>query len=200
MQNHGGYSKESPDFTSYLKLPGAASRTTSVLATEKYLTLMNQTDRALEELITYFEGQEEPVVVLMFGDHQPSDYITNTIQRVIGTPVGTTLEELQTGYRVPFVIWSNCELEPAYYDGISVNYLGGLLLEAAGVPLTGYQKFLQDLQEELPVISGLVCRDAGGTFHSLDDAAAEAQLNDYRMLQYNLLVDKKHRDDSFFGG
>ena len=44
---HGGYSRETPDFNIYLTLPEVTGKTTSVVATEKYLTLINQTDRAL---------------------------------------------------------------------------------------------------------------------------------------------------------
>lgn len=199
MQNHGGYSKPSPDFESYLKLPEVASKTTSVLATEKYLTLMNETDRALQDLILYFKEQDEPVIVLMFGDHQPSDYITNVIQRICGVQSQETLDYVQQGYRVPFMIWSNYELEHEYYDGISVNYLGGILMEHAGLPLTGYQKFLKNLMETLPVVNGNVYRDSDGTFYSYGGDEYENLLNEYKILQYNHLVDSKHRISSFFG-
>ncbi|MDY3250779.1 MAG: LTA synthase family protein [Candidatus Choladocola sp.] len=199
MQNHGGYSKENPDFDIYLSLPEAENKTTSVVATEKYLTLMNETDRALEKLVEYFREQEEPVILLMFGDHQPSDYITNAIQRICGTESEDTLAFSQQGYRVPFVIWSNCGLEHRYYDGISVNYLGGLLMELAGIPQTGYQQFLRQLQEKLPVISGNVYRDADGNFYAYGDDAYADLLNEYQILQYNHLVDGKNRISGFFG-
>lgn len=200
MQNHGGYSKESPDFPIYLTLPEVEKKTTSVVATEKYLTLMNQTDRALEELITYFKEQDEPVIVLMFGDHQPSDYITNTIQRICGVQSEASLDYMERGYRVPFVIWSNYGLEHAYYDGISANYLSTLLMKYADVPLTGYQTFLSELMKELPVISGNAYRDAEGTFYRYGDDAYKELLNQYQILQYNHLVDQKNRNDAFFGG
>lgn len=200
MQNHGGYSKETPDFESYVTLPEVTSKTTSILATEKYLTLMNESDRALQDFISYFEQQDEPVVVLMFGDHQPSDYITNVIRRICGIDEPETLEEIQQGYRVPFMIWSNQGLDPTWYDGISVNYLGGILMETAGIPMTGYQKFLSNLQETLPVITGNVLRDSEGTFYPLDSENYTDELNEYKILQYNHMVDTKNRIDSFFGG
>ncbi len=198
MQNHGAYSKDSPDFTSYVKLTDVAEKTLSVTATEKYLTLMHETDLALQEMVAYFEKQEEPVIVVMFGDHQPSDYITNVIQRICGVESEDTLESAQQGYRVPFVIWSNYGLEHRYYDGISVNYLGGILMECAGIPLTGYQTFLWQLRKTLPVINANIYRDSGGALYSYDDTEYEDLLNDYRILQYNHLVDAKHRVDSFF--
>ena len=199
MQNHGGYSRETPDFNIYLTLPEVTGKTTSVVATEKYLTLINQTDRALEELIDYFKEQDEPVIVVMFGDHQPSDYITNVIQRICGATTSDSFADLEQGYRVPFVMWSNYGLEHKYYDGISVNYLSSILMENAGIPLTGYQTFLKKLMETLPVINANVYRDADGNFYNYEDDAYSGELKDYQMLQYNHLVDKKHRDDAFFG-
>ena len=199
MQNHGGYSRETPDFNIYLTLPEVTGKTTSVVATEKYLTLINQTDRALEELIDYFKEQDEPVIVVMFGDHQPSDYITNVIQRICGATTSDSLADLEQGYRVPFLMWSNYGLEHKYYDGISVNYLSSILMENAGIPLTGYQTFLKKLMETLPVINANVYRDADGNFYNYEDDAYSGELKDYQMLQYNHLVEKKHRDDTFFG-
>lgn len=199
MQNHGAYSKESPDFESYLKLSGVNDKTTSVLATEKYLTLMNETDRALQDLILYFQEEEEPVILLMFGDHQPSDYITNVIRRICGVGEGESLEDIQQGYRVPFLIWSNYGLEHTYYDGISPNYLGGILLEAAGIELTGYQQYLMELMQSYPVVNANVYRDREGEFYSYKEEK-DTMLEEYQILQYNHLVDSKNRDTSFFGG
>ena len=199
MQNHGGYSKETPDFKIYLTLPEVESKTTSVVATEKYLTLINQTDRALQELVEYFEQQSEPTVIVMFGDHQPSDYITNTIQRICGVTGDDTLDSLEQGYRVPFLMWSNYGLEHQYYDGISVNYLSSILMQNANIAKTGYQEFLSNLMQSFPIINANVYQDADGVFHSWDENQEE-QLKNYQILQYNQLVDKKHRDWSFFGG
>lgn len=198
MQNHGGYSKENPDFDSYVKLPDIASKTTQVLAVEKYLTLMNRTDRALEELVSYFEAQEEPVILLMFGDHQPSDYITNPIKRMTGAVDDGSLESVQNGYRVPFVIWSNYGLNQNYYEGISVNYLSSVLLKAAGIPTTDYQDYLWELMETLPVISANGFQDANGTFYDWSDDDYADCLNEYKILQYNHLVDSKNRIESFY--
>lgn len=200
MQNHSGYSKDSPGFDAYIELTDVTNKTTQVLATEKYLTLMNESDKALQELVEYFEEQDEPTVIVMFGDHQPSDYITNQIRRICGVDEPETVEEIQQGYRVPFVIWANYDLESAYYEGISVNYLSGLVLEAAGVPLTDYQTYLSELMETLPIINANAYRDADGTFYAWDtDDTYDDILNEYQMLAYNNLVDVKHRLNWFFG-
>ncbi len=201
MQNHGGYSKESPGFDIYLTLPEVTSKSTQVTALEKYLTLMNESDKALGEIVEYFRDVDEPTVIVMFGDHQPSDYITNMVQRIVGVDEPETVEEIQQGYRVPFVIWTNYDVEPVYYEGTSVNYLGGLVLQAAGVPLTDYQEYLMNLMQTLPIINANAIRDANGTFYGWDETDAYTEtLNEYQMLTYNHLVDRKHRVNWFFGG
>lgn len=201
MQNHGGYSSPSPDFDTYIELD-TAEQGTSVEATEKYLTLMNHTDRALEKLVQYFSEQEEPVILLLFGDHQPSDYITNTVRRITGNADEGGLEDVLLGYQVPFVIWSNYGLEHKTYPAVSVNYLSSILLECADVPLTGYQWFLKERMEQLPVVSAISYMDGQGTFqeYGAEDGEARELLNQYRIFQYNHLFDTENRVDSFFGG
>ena len=36
----------------------------------QYLSLLNESDKALENLITYFKGVDDPVEIVFFGDHQ----------------------------------------------------------------------------------------------------------------------------------
>ena len=73
------------------------------------------------------------------------------------------------------------------------------MLDAAGVPRTGYQNYLSGLMETLPIINGMVYRDSSGTFYNLEDETYGELLSEYQTLQYNHLVDKKHRMNAFFG-
>lgn len=200
MQNHGGYSKEYPDLWPEIDLTWTPEeeKNTQVYATEKYLTLIHKTDEAFQELLEYFAGQEEKTIVVMFGDHQPSDYICNPILRELGIPEDLRDSDLDTfaqGYEVPFVMWANYDLEEEQVEALSANYLSSLLMEKAGLPLTAYQKYLSGLSEDYPVITANFYRKADGTFHDLsgDD------LNTYGILQYNDIVDKKNRLSGFFG-
>lgn len=201
MQNHSGYSKDYPGFVPTIKLTDFTSASTSIRAAEKYLTLIQKSDAAFEQLIRYFEKVEEPTMILMFGDHQPSDYITNVISRVTGYNVEGALEEYQKSYEVPFVIWNNFGLEKdESMELTSVNYLGAYLLEHAGLPLTQYQEYLMGMREELPVICAGTYIDKDGTYYSYseENTAFDEVLNDYNILQYNHLTDGKHRVESLF--
>ncbi|MDO4344146.1 MAG: LTA synthase family protein [Eubacteriales bacterium] len=200
MQNHGGYSKDVEGFEETVHLTELTRKTTSVRAAEKYLTLMLETDRAFEMLFNYFQDQEEDTVILMFGDHQPSDYITNTILRLLDLDRETSEDVYFDNYIVPFVMWANFEIEEEQVEAISPNYLGGLLFEKADIPLTGYQKFLQKLRADIPALTANMLMTAEKERYRYEEAPAAATdlLNDYRILDYNHLADRNHCLEKFF--
>ena len=206
MQNHGGYSKEYEDLTNEIQFSDAGEDLRSVHqvqieATEKYLTLIKKTDEAFENLIDYFQDEDEKTIILMFGDHQPAEYITNSVLRVLGEDTATrndTTDKLKTSYEVPFVMWANYDIEEKEVDAISANYLSGLLMDTAGLEKTGYQSWLEKLQQQYPVVTANFYQGTDGTFQQWSNEKQSGILNDYAILQYNNLVDKKHRIKNFF--
>ena len=202
MQNHSGYSKEYPGFSEEIFLTGLTYSNIQTRAAEKYLTLIYESDKALGNLMNYFETVDEPTVIVMFGDHQPSDYVTSVIERLVGYDPEISLEEAQKAYMVPYFIWNNFGMQMENRDLISVNYMAADLLQAAGIPLTAYQEFLLDLQKELPVVSGGAWVDAAGVWHSHDEQDMEERpgelLNAYNVLQYNHVTDIRNRITDIF--
>lgn len=208
MQNHGGYSKEYADLGPDIRLTGypQSLRGIQTEAVEKYLTLIQKTDEAFQELIEYFEKEEEPTMILMFGDHQPSDYITNPILRLQGIDPAEkedSLELFSRGYQVPFVMWANYDIEEEEVEEISVNYLSSFLMEKAGLSKSGYQEYLDGLREQYPVITANFYRDgADGELKrtgDMESSDSTYSLNSYGILQYNDLCDPKNRLEGFFG-
>ena len=199
MQNHGGYSKPTDDFTPYIDLMGLGYSNTQTKAVERYLSLIRESDKALKDLVKWLEDYDEPVIVVMFGDHQPSDYISNVIERLTGYDQEASVEEAQKRYIVPYVVWNNYGAEFKLQDLTSVNYLAADLLEQAGLPLTQYQKYLLVQQNELPVVCAGAYVDKNGNYYSFDEPSAYSQiLNDYDILMYNHLMDSKNRVAGIF--
>ena len=159
---------------------------------------MKKSDEAFEDLIQQFENTDEPVIILMFGDHQPGDYALKAIWRPEDDP---DIQTLQQRYKVPFVMWANFDIESEYVEGISLNYLSTLLFQKAGVPLTGYQKFLSELHETFPVINAKGVVDAKGQYYAWGDDIPDEDglLEKYKAFQYNMLFDEENRDNAFFG-
>ena len=201
MQNHSGYSKEYPGFTEEVHLEDIKTPTVQSRAAEKYLTLIYYSDEALGEMMEYFKSVDEPVILLMFGDHQPSDYVTDVIKRLVGYEPEKSIEEAQKAYMVPYFIWNNCGLDFDVPKLTSLNYMAANILKTASLPLTLYQEFLLDLQKEIPAISAGAYVDTQGNYYSFDEKneTFDELLNKYNILQYNHMTDIKNRVTGFFG-
>ncbi len=188
MQNHSGYEEDFDNF-----IPDIEVQDINTKSLPMYLSLMKETDRALEELVAYFESVEEDTMIVFFGDHQPTAYVSNPILRSNGIDPNTlTDEENLLRYKVPYVIWSNFDIEERTGQESSLNYLMVDVLEQCGLPLPALQNNLRELRKEYPVISAMQVRDQSGAYFEVEECA-EA-LNQYRSLQYYLLFDYNQAD------
>ncbi len=197
VQNHGPFDKKYGNFKEEIQLVNYPGEEPDV---EQYLSLIKCSDQAFKELVEYFKGVDEPTVILMMGDHQPkiSDSFVETVTN--GESRKWNDEETMTRYAVPFVICANYDLKTEKIERTSMNYIQTILLESAGVELTGYQKFLKDMREQVPVVTGLGYYGADGNFYQLDDQSSPYYewMQKYSILQYNNLLDSKHRLNDFF--
>ena len=85
---------------------------------------------------------------------------------------------------------------------ISSNYLGTLTAQLAGLELTGYQKFLAEMMEQLPVATTIGFMTADGTIIEKEEDLPDGlrQLyNDYRIMAYNHLFDEDEHPEGFYG-
>ncbi len=196
MQNHGGYTYEGENYEQTITLEGY---TGSYPRAEQYLSLIHETDAAMEYLIGYFQSVEEPVVILFYGDHLPSleeDFYTELYGGSF-----STLDEQQLQYTVPFLIWANYDIEEQEVALTSLNYLSTYLMDAAGLPKTAYQTFLTDLEDAIPAINsqGYYSLSAGGFLPiSSAEGEEEALLLKYWQLQYNGMFDTENSSAVFF--
>lgn len=198
MQNHGSYDASYPNFEEKIKIEGMNG---SYPMAERYLSLVNATDEAFKELITYFkEDVKEPTIVVMFGDHIPS--VDNGFyEELYGTKKINDLNatEAQERYQTPFVIWANYDIPEKDMGNVSANYLSTLIQQVAGSELTPYNRYLASLYSEVPVISSIGFEDKDGICYryakSLDN---EDDVNAYQCIAYNNLLGNAHRDWSAF--
>ena len=137
--------------------------------TDRYLSLIKKSDEAFEYLLDYFKQCDEPTMIVMFGDHQPS-IETDFVEEVMGKKLeDLSLEEKQKRFVTPFVLWANYDIPEGYIDMISSNYLSTLLLQTAGLETTQYNKFLSALYKQLPVIDTTGYITADGRYYTYDD-------------------------------
>lgn len=136
MRQHG------PHTDSYEKLPPPfnhplfpALDTALDLNLTNYLARMHESDRALAKLQqTLFASG--PAILVSFGDHQPAfDGLESPMPR---TPAATALDDPQS--ITYFSLRSNLRTDPARHDFpiLDLAFLGGTILEAAGLPKGAY--------------------------------------------------------------
>lgn len=196
MQNHGGYDSAG-DFS---EEPVKITNYDMQFQAEQYLSLIKESDDALEELITYFDQQEEPTIVVLFGDHQPHlpDFFYH---KVMGRmPDDFSREQSMKRYLVPYLIWANYDIREARPEYLSLNYLSTWMMETAGLELTDYQRFLLDMYQHIPSISANGYYDSSGELHDWEEENPECDkwLEEYEILQYHYLFDKENRLEEYF--
>ena len=196
MQNHSSYDTDFDNFPQPLtiepKYDNAKAR--------RYLNLVRHSDTALKTLIDYFEKEEEPTVVVFFGDHEPG-LSDKYYSKLFGKDINTlTDEENLEMYRTPFLIWANYDIEEQEDVTISSNYLSTLMLENTGMKLSAFNYFLSDMAKEVPVLTAHGYYGNDGNYYTLSDTSSPyyEKLQTYNMLQYNNLFDSKRRISDFF--
>ncbi len=196
MQNHGSYDYAGENYTQSVSLVGYDREYPDV---EQYLSLLHETDKATQQLISYFENVDEDVVIVFFGDHQPK--IDTAFYDMISPDSTVSLNGRQNRYKVPFFVWANYDIPEAKVSCTSLSYLSSYMYEAAGIPLPPYNQFLKELEEQIPAINANGFYSISGKrFISFDKAEGEELewLKQYKILQHNNVFDSKHRSEDFF--
>jgi len=198
MQNHGGYNYKGANFEQSVSLEGFDGDYPEV---EQYLSLIRETDRAVEYLISYFQQVDDDVVIVFFGDHQPilDDAFYNEIQE----NSDDSLDEQQKKYMVPFFVWTNYDSEEKEVTCTSLNYLSSYVYEVAGLAKPPYNQFLSEMEGNIPAInaSGFYSKEQQ-QYLPFEQASKEEKqwLQQYQNLQYHNLFEEKDRYNSLFPG
>ena len=65
--------------------------------------------------------------------------------------------------------------------------------------MTGYDKFIMDFSREVPFYSAIAYSDMDGNVYDVsDDSKYTDLIRQYRILQYNNIVDRDKRETEFF--
>ena len=178
MQNHSSYGDTFDNFTPEIQVQGSDD-----ISLSNYLSLLKISDEEIKKLVTYFSKEEDPTLLVFFGDHQPTDSVVSDIWN-LNNKKGTdmTPEEQQLRYKVPFFIWANYDIEEQTGIETSMNYLSNFVLQTSGFEGTALHQYLKNLYQDFPVITCIQTMDSNGNSYEVKEW--EEELNEYSVLQY----------------
>ena len=190
MQNHGGYGIDNGTMETTVSIENIDS-----VEAEVYLSLIQKSDEAAEYLISYFSEVEEPTMIVMFGDHLPAlaeQFYTSLYGK---ESADRTAVEHSLKVMTPYFIWTNYDSDFEEIGDTSLNYLGRVVLQYAGVELSRYDQFILQQRKKVPAIGKYGVVDQDGNYLEYREEL-ESQLKDYQILQYMRVQDStsKYRD------
>lgn len=155
-----------------------------------YAEGVRDADAMLGRLVDTFSAQEEPVVLVYFGDHLPYLGDNQLGYQALGLTQEADWDALRS-YETPYVIWANdAAAETLDWDAaaealdlpetISASFLGAAVLELTGRgEETPWFAFLNALRRVSPVVQKQTCVLAdGSTVSPLDAGAVPDALED----------------------
>ena len=192
MQNHSGYDTGMVPQDKQLNLSIDGMYDAEV---NEYVSLIQESDRALEYFIDQLRQLDRKVIVVFFGDHQPFFPSTYNDLWFTDEDEATHQERL---WQTDYVIWANYDVagndQVSEEVDLSTNYLGSVLMDLIGAPMNDYQKAQAVLREAMPAINSSGYEDAegrwyltGSTLPEDGDAAQQAverAHSDYATMQY----------------
>lgn len=193
MQNHGGYNTggiPEEDITSYA--PEGITDADELSEINTYLSCITAADRDLAYFIDELKQLDRPVVLVFFGDHQPSvsSYLVDTYYAD-----EDDLARRTRAFHTSYIMWANYDVagneQLSANQPIGANALSAQLLHLVGAPLTEYQKALLSVRDSIPAFSGAGYYTADGSTHDVWEQNDTVTLVDaMQRMQYLNLVEK----------
>lgn len=173
MQNHSGYKTGllPLDKQKQYLIDGESNREVN-----EFLSLIEESDRALGEFINELRHVKRKVVVVFFGDHQPYFPDRYNDAWYEGEDKVTHAERL---WRTDYLVWANYDVAGNNQQSepldISSNYLGAEFMRLIGAPLSNYQKAQLSLAEALPIINTTGFKDRTGAWYLANTKDSELE-------------------------
>lgn len=208
MQNHADFSARYDNMAYNITIEGLLNEDGEHFTyAENYLSLIRESDDALQYLINYLSESDEPTIVVFFGDHRPT-LDENFYDTLLDCDFGTiTLDESLSLYQTPYFVWANYDLSEmntsldlSYGDhGITCpEFLGQTILDISGIESPDERSCLRVLQQHILAISSLAVYDQSGVaytdFATLPDDI-RTMVDDYAFAQYGQIF-YTEEDDS----
>lgn len=198
MQNHAPYTDKNryPSGNTF-KVEGDLTEEARDML-ETYAQGAHYADQALGRLVEHFAQSDEPTYIVFYGDHMPTLGLEYDLYRQAGLvqsgkPADWSLAEYKSLRSIPFVTWSNfAAAQEQQVNTISASFMGAYVLDSLGMNPEGQFALGSMLYKSVPGLIRNLTVDPSGTLSHTVPAGSEELVEQYRMLQYDLLFGEKH--------
>lgn len=154
MQNHGPY----PDTKAPREYIKSDFDESTLNVVNNYFDGIRQSSEALEELLLSLKNDDEPIIVIAFGDHNPFLCENELGFDAMGVDVKSdTFNAYANKYRTPYIVWANDKAKEVTGDEfvgngptLSPQYLMVHILNRLGI---GGPRYMQIKNNELKSVS-----------------------------------------------
>jgi phosphoglycerol transferase MdoB-like AlkP superfamily enzyme len=165
---------------------------------QTYTQGIKSTDEAMQNLFDGLAKMDRPTIVVFFGDHLPA--LTNSIYDA--AKFGTSNNDVANKKvlsETPLLIYSNFGLPKKDLKTVSPAFLGVTLFDMLNKPLNPYYTMLEDIKQTIPGLKSSVQVDSKGNVKTSFTEDEKQLLEDYKLIQYDLMVGKQYSLPILFG-
>lgn len=198
-QNHSPYNNASLDGAEFVSHEGISDE--AYYLVNNYLNSVHDGMQYLAEYVDTFRDDEEPVVLLFFGDHKPTFGAGNCYYEEMGINVaGLSPDGCENLYTTPYFIWAN-DAAKAVLDldfsaqgrTISPAFLMAELFDFCGWSGNAWMQYQRSVREVIPVMHRDKMFMVDGKLTSTLTDEAQAVYDEFAIVQYykRTVFDKK---------
>ncbi|PDY93398.1 phosphoglycerol transferase [Bacillus anthracis] len=166
---------------------------------ETYTEGLRRSDEALQYLIEQLDNLDRPTLLVFFGDHLPSLGTNKSFYKENGyiTNEKTPNERLAMA-QTPLLMYANFDMPNDDLGVVSPIYFSNLIFDYAGLNKSLFYQFLSEFYKEIPVLRDELKVDKNGEVINDLTKKQKEMLEQYKMLQYDLLVGNQYSKDILF--
>lgn len=194
-QNHGPYetTKLLTDKIYIEKTPQMSDETYNIV--NNYFSGIEKTDNAMAELVEWADSQSEPIMLVLFGDHNPwmgngmSGYYEMGINVNTATPEG-----LYNYYQTPYIIYANSAAKKTLNNecvgeggDFSPMFLMNKIYETNGWGSSRFMKISNELKQYIDIVTYTGIVRQNGEFTEYPDKKAFEALDKLRKVEYYMM-------------
>ncbi|MCU5064068.1 LTA synthase family protein [Bacillus cereus] len=166
---------------------------------ETYTEGLRRSDEALQYLIEQLDNLDRPTLLVFFGDHLPSLGTNKSFYKENGyiTNEKTPSERLAMA-QTSLLMYANFDMPNDNIGLVSPIHFSNLIFDYAGLNKSLFYQFLSELYKEIPVLRDELKVDKNGEVINDLTKKQNEMLEQYKMLQYDLLVGNQYSKDILF--